>query len=163
MNLSFYMCLSDVQYGGGADWAAVGVLLRGGRTLLIRRVERDGDPWSGQVAFPGGRWRPGEDLLGTAVREVEEEVGVRPTALAGTLPPLSPRNAPWLKVVPHVFTEWEGDPRPNPAEVAEMRWISRGDLKETEWMGTPAYAVGSWVVWGLTYRILVRIMECGLL
>ena len=111
---------------------------------MIRRVERDSDPWSGQVAFPGGRWRSGEDLLGTAVREVEEEVGVRPTALAGTLPPLSPRNAPWLKVVPYVFTEWVGDPRPNPAEVAEMRWVSRGDLRETEWMGTPAYAVGNW-------------------
>jgi len=65
LNLSFYMCLSDVRYGGGADWAAVGVLLKGGRTLLIRRVERESDPWSGQVAFPeaaGGRakicWTP---------------------------------------------------------------------------------------------------------
>lgn len=98
-----------------------------------------------------------------AVREVQEEVGVRPTALAGTLPPFSPRNVPWLKVVPHVFTQWEGDLQPNPAEVAEVRWVSRQDLKETEWMGAPAYAVGSWVVWGLTYRILSQIVDCGLL
>jgi 8-oxo-dGTP pyrophosphatase MutT (NUDIX family) len=157
------VCLSDARYGGGPEWAAVGVLLKGRSTLLIRRVERDGDPWSGQVAFPGGRWKPGEDLLGTAVREVEEEVGVRPTTLAGTLPPFSPRNAPWLKVVPHVFTEWVGDPRPNPAEVAEMRWVSRGDLQVTEWMGAPAYAVGNWIIWGLTYRILARLVECDLL
>jgi len=157
------MCLSGARYSGGPDWAAVGVLLREGKILLIKRVEREGDPWSGQVAFPGGRWKPGEDLLGTAVREVQEEVGVRPTALAGTLSPFSPRNAPWLKVVPHVFTQWEGDLQPNPAEVAEVRWVSRQDLKETEWMGAPAYAVGSWVVWGLTYRILSQIVDCGLL
>jgi hypothetical protein len=38
------VCLSDARYGGGPEWAAVGVLLKGRRTLLIRRVERDGDP-----------------------------------------------------------------------------------------------------------------------
>ena len=138
-------------------------MIKGGRTLLIKRVERNGDPWSGQVAFPGGRWKPGEDLLGTAVREVQEEVGVAPTVLAGTLPPFSPRNAPWLKVVPHVFTEWTGEVRPNPREVAEARWVGRADLKETTWMDMPAYALGSWIVWGLTYRILSKIIQCGLI
>jgi ADP-ribose pyrophosphatase len=88
------MCLSGARYSGGPDWAAVGVLLREGKILLIKRVERRGDPWSGQVAFPGGRWKPGEDLLGTAVREVQEEVGVRPTALAGRCPPSRPATRP---------------------------------------------------------------------
>jgi 8-oxo-dGTP diphosphatase len=56
-----------------------------------------------------------------------------------------------------------GNPRPNPAEVAEMRWVSRGDLQKTEWMGVPAYAVRNWIIWGLTYRILTRLVECDLL
>ncbi|MGC9130862.1 MAG: NUDIX domain-containing protein [Pyrobaculum sp.] len=156
------MCLSKTWPSGGRDWAAVGVLLERGRVLLIRRVSREGDPWSGQVAFPGGRWREGEDLLQTAVREVEEEVGVRPTGLVGVMAPQSPKNAPWLKVVPFVFDRWEGEVRPNPREVAEARWVAREELAEEEWMGRYAYVAGSWVIWGLTFRILKGLVECGL-
>lgn len=157
------MCLEKTWPRGGPDWAAVGVLVSGGRVLMIRRVEREGDPWSGQVAFPGGRWKPGEDLLGTAVREVEEEVGVKPEELIGVLPPLSPRNAPWLKVVPFLFNKWSGEVVPNPAEVREVRWISKEELTEGEWVGREAFFAGSWVIWGLTFRILKMLIQCGFL
>jgi 8-oxo-dGTP pyrophosphatase MutT (NUDIX family) len=41
--------------------------------LLIRRSERAGDPWSGQMGLPGGRRDSSDrDLLATAVRETEE-------------------------------------------------------------------------------------------
>src|SRR5450631_3467354 len=60
--------------------AAVALLLvsRPDRLLLIRRAEREGDPWSGHLAFPGGK-REAEDasLLVTAIRETAEEVGLR--------------------------------------------------------------------------------------
>jgi 8-oxo-dGTP pyrophosphatase MutT (NUDIX family) len=47
------------------------------KTLLIRRAEKDEDPWSGQVAFPGGKRTEGDrSLRETAVREAWEEVGV---------------------------------------------------------------------------------------
>ncbi|MFN3803463.1 MAG: NUDIX hydrolase [Pyrobaculum sp.] len=155
------MCVLRVWPPGGEEWAAVGVLLWGDKMLLIRRVERDGDPWSGQVAFPGGRWRPGEDLLDTARREVEEETGLRPLGLFGVLDPQSPSNAPWLKVVPFLFTEWEGDLRVNPGEVQEARWVSRGELAEWQWGDRPAFKAGSWIIWGLTYRILKRLFDCN--
>ncbi len=41
--------------------------------LLIRRADREGDWWSGQLAFPGGRWSPDDArLVDTATRETRE-------------------------------------------------------------------------------------------
>src|SRR4029453_10376188 len=60
--------------------AAVAVVVReslsGFEVLFIRRAEVDGDPWSGQMGFPGGRAEPGEDLPTTAIRETAEETGI---------------------------------------------------------------------------------------
>ena len=45
--------------------------------LMIKRAERDGDPWSGHMAFPGGRM-DADDLTGirTAYRETLEELNI---------------------------------------------------------------------------------------
>jgi len=45
-------------------------------TLLIKRREAQGDPWSGNLACPGGKLEPGEDIVDAAVRETWEEVGL---------------------------------------------------------------------------------------
>ena len=45
--------------------------------LMIKRAEREGDPWSGHMAFPGGRMDKGDaNGYAVAVRETEEEVGL---------------------------------------------------------------------------------------
>lgn len=62
--------------------AAVAIVLRETTTpvpevLFIERAVREGDPWSGQVALPGGRRDEGEgDLLATVIRETMEETGL---------------------------------------------------------------------------------------
>ena len=43
--------------------------------LFIKRASRDGDPWSGHVAFPGGK-NEGESDMQCAARETLEEVGL---------------------------------------------------------------------------------------
>ena len=62
-------------------WAAVALLLREGKQgeelLLIERAQRMGDPWSGHMAFPGGRYETQDaSLLNTAIRETQEELNL---------------------------------------------------------------------------------------
>jgi 8-oxo-dGTP pyrophosphatase MutT (NUDIX family) len=57
--------------------AVAAVVSADGDLLFIRRAERLGDPWSGHVAFPGGRHEPGDaDTRETAMRETLEEIGL---------------------------------------------------------------------------------------
>ncbi|MCA9639821.1 MAG: NUDIX domain-containing protein, partial [Myxococcales bacterium] len=72
---------SSAATGDGGRFAAVAAVLRptdaDTEVLLIRRAEHEGDPWSGHMAFPGGRHDPTDpDLLTTARRETLEEVGL---------------------------------------------------------------------------------------
>lgn len=162
--------------------AAIAVVLREGdagfEVLLMRRVEREGDRWSGDVACPGGFASPGEDLVDCALRETEEEVGVRleRDALIGPLR-LRP-SSPWhrfadFQVAPYVFA---APPDPGPLvleakEVASARWIplrslARGVPREHFWwwwrfarpvaipFRVDRVRVGDYDVWGLTLRIL---------
>ena len=49
--------------------------------LMMRRAERAGDPWSGQVSFPGGRVQVEDaDTRAAALRELSEETGLQPDA-----------------------------------------------------------------------------------
>src|SRR5262245_33219350 len=80
--------------------AAVALILReredAVEALFIQRAVREGDPWSGQVALPGGRRDDGEaDLAETVVRETREEIGIdlrTQGELVGALDELRPRT-----------------------------------------------------------------------
>lgn len=145
--------------------------------LLILRAERDGDPWSGQVALPGGR-RQSDDatLQDTAIRETLEETGVDLAAhglVLGTLDELRPRTpvlppiivTPFVAVAPadvplHISDEladafWNPwSTFADPAQVDESTVTVRG----AEWK-VASYLVGQRVVWGMTERMLRQLAE----
>jgi 8-oxo-dGTP pyrophosphatase MutT (NUDIX family) len=162
--------------GAPVRWAAVAILLRvndRGRLdlLLIRRADREGDPWSGHVALPGGRRDPEDaSLEETALREVWEEVGVdvrRDGRVIGTLDDLAPHSPtlPPMAVRPFVAVVADAPLAPNP-EVASASWIPLDALCAAEatrdsvvlvrgqrWT-VPSFVVGDYLVWGMTERIL---------
>ena len=157
----------------GLYWAAVAVIVvpDPDALLLIRRAQRDGDPWSGHMALPGGRRQVEDpDLVATAIRETSEEVGVALTAtnLVGALDDVAPRTPvlPPIAVRPFVFSlPARPELVPN-AEVAAVEWITLDSLQapgarrmvEVAVAGgsrvTPAYVTPGGVVWGMTERIL---------
>ena len=158
--------------------AAVAVLLAPDpdAILLIRRADRAGDPWSGQMGLPGGRSSAGDtDLLATAIRETREEVGisVTPAELVGALHDVAPRSPhlPPLMVRPFVFC-LPARPAVVPnAEVAEHLWVELAALLHpdvyrpvTIQFGSatrefPAYHVSPVPVWGMTERILAPLVS----
>jgi 8-oxo-dGTP pyrophosphatase MutT (NUDIX family) len=157
----------------GPSQAAVAVILVPGSddldALFIRRAEFPGDPWSGHMAFPGGR-RHADDpgLLDTAVRETHEETGVQlaQAHLLGELDDVAPRTPllPPIVIRPFVFGLQTHPVITTSLEVAYHRWIPLRSLAEastnTEILlqgkptRLPAFVIGQDVVWGLTERIV---------
>lgn len=162
--------------------AAVAAVLRerehGPELLFIRRAEHPNDPWSGHMAFPGGREDPTDpDLLATAVRETREEVAldlVRSARLLGRLdelPAVARGRRTGLTIAPYVFELTEEAHLLGNYEVAEIVWaplepLFRGDFATTfpyeiggQRMDLPAHDVGGRLVWGLTHRMLEGLFQ----
>ncbi|MDH4120245.1 MAG: CoA pyrophosphatase [Deltaproteobacteria bacterium] len=156
--------------------AAVALILSQGEEgvslAFILRAEREGDPWSAHVAFPGGRAGAGDTApRQVAERETWEEVGLR-LEEHHFVAPLEEvdivRVAPGMRLSPFVYV-LDGTPPPFQPnhEVAEAFWVSLARLtdpahallKEVEWNGQryafPAIRVGNHVLWGVTWRLLL--------
>jgi 8-oxo-dGTP pyrophosphatase MutT (NUDIX family) len=159
---------------GGKD-AAVLVALFGPDTrpgLVFTERRKDLRRHAGEISFPGGRPDfPEEDLLTTALREAEEEIGLAPSdvELLGALPPVS-TVVTGYKVHPFVGRIPEGLAfRPNPGEVAAVLLLYLDELRDGFAMRrliprgvpirTPTYEVGEHLVWGATARILSSLLE----
>jgi 8-oxo-dGTP pyrophosphatase MutT (NUDIX family) len=147
--------------------------------LLIRRAERADDPWSGHWSFPGGR-RESEDrdLLHTALRELEEECGIRlgrehfETALPPTQ--VGRRAGRPLRVAPFLFRVHRELPLVlDPREAVEGLWLPLkilrdparhafqsvpGQPKETQF---PAIELNGVPLWGFTYRLIADWLGLG--
>ena len=166
----------------GQREAAVALVLQpkvsGLRALFILRAKKEGDPWSGQMALPGGhRETIDADLVETARRETHEEIGLDLNQAGRYLGSLAgiranPRAGFDLVVTPQVFAlEDKAVPLQPNEEVAEVLWgnldemisgrsLTDASFPEFQREGTfPGYQVGAQVVWGLTFRMINDFFE----
>lgn len=146
--------------------------------LTIERAKSPHDPWSGQMALPGGHLDPADgSLIEAAVRETHEETGVRLEAPGNVLGrgeplrPLRPGNPP-ISVWPFVFrVPPQTTARVASPEVASVHWFALDDLADPAsrdshlWrrgsisQSFPCIRLEDRPIWGLTYRVLTCFME----
>ena len=153
--------------------AAVALLLKltnqNLKILLVKRVENPSDPWSGQMAFPGGkRDLKDQNMKQTVIRETLEETRINLASrcrFLGALEKTRSTVRPKLLVVPFVIL-LEHEPTIILNEELEgYLWVSLEKLQECK--GTarfsfgevPAYLVDGNVIWGLTCRILKKFTQ----
>lgn len=125
----------------------------------------------GQVSFPGGRLDEGETVVEAALREAEEEVGLRvtPEQVLGTL---DDRSSPYGLVATPVVAElpWPSALRLQDQEVAEVFTLPLATLAateplllEVEFEGTVRllhrYLVADRDIWGLTGNVVKDLLD----
>lgn len=142
--------------------------------LFIKRATFEGDPWSGDMAFPGGHKDPADNSFkDAAIRETFEEIGLD-LAKSEHIGPLSHQRASNrgraidMIVAPHVFAVDQIPPLViDEREVDEVVWGSfdamiQGNILDVEYktVGDSAVQFNGYrlsvqhFVWGLTYRTL---------
>jgi 8-oxo-dGTP pyrophosphatase MutT (NUDIX family) len=139
------------------------------KTLLIKRKNDPADPWSGDVAFPGGKVDPQDNsLIDTALRETEEEVGIHKINLEviGFLEPEEPRNIKGIKVLPVVsILKIKQTKIVLGSEAVKAFWIPLNQaniiIEQFNHKGKyiEAYLYNNEIIWGLTKRILDKVLE----
>ena len=158
------------------SFAAIAMILCEGVQELefcfIRRAEKEGDRWSGQVAFPGGRANAKDtDAPAVAERETREEINllVQREQCIGALPRVIIDKAGTfsraMTLSPFIYYLDEPPPQliPN-EEVAAIFWVPLSHLFDTrnittiQWKETgsffPGICFAEHVIWGLTLRVL---------
>ena len=146
--------------------------------LMIKRAEREGDPWSGHMAFPGGRMEKADaNGFAVAVRETAEEIGLQlgdEDECIGRLSDLNARprkTALGMAVSPFVFRlDREVEFTPN-YEVAETVWVpleylleeSNRETMQWNWKGMdipmPCYMYNGYCIWGLSLMMLDELAD----
>lgn len=160
-------------HDAAADARAAAVLValfedRGETRVVLTRRSSAMRNHRGEIAFPGGRQDPGEDLVSAALREAHEEVGLDPTGvvIVGELDRLATVASNFV-VAPFVGA-LEARPvlRPNPAEIDRVFDVGLRELLAPEHYREEIWDLG-WgerrvsffelegeTVWGATARIL---------
>jgi 8-oxo-dGTP pyrophosphatase MutT (NUDIX family) len=143
--------------------------------LFIHRAVHREDPWSGHMAFPGGRLEESDPSpLHAARRETLEEVGIdleRRGELLGAIDEIRAsargRVLP-MAISPFVFALTAPATTCCSAEVAEIVWVSLRQLLDPASASTvpyvlegqrfelPCFRIAGHVIWGLTYQMVIR-------
>jgi 8-oxo-dGTP pyrophosphatase MutT (NUDIX family) len=126
----------------------------------------------GQISFPGGvQDREDQDLLSTALRETEEEIGLTPRVVEvlGALNPVATVTGYWITpfvgLIPYPY-----EFRPNPLEVRRLlmqpvkeflppeRWRTGDYHYKGRVVRVCCWHLGSTTIWGATARIVLNLL-----
>jgi 8-oxo-dGTP pyrophosphatase MutT (NUDIX family) len=150
------------------------VFLAGGEvSLLFTRRTMNLKDHQGQISFPGGVKDPGDpDLLATALRETEEEIGLTPAEVevVGALNPVATTTGYWINpfvaVIPYPY-----DFRINHHEVKHLlifplaafclpeRWSSGPYQYKDQTVQVCCWKYQGTVIWGATARMLLDLLS----
>ncbi|MCP4681130.1 MAG: CoA pyrophosphatase, partial [Desulfobacterales bacterium] len=146
--------------------------------MLVKRAEREGDPWSGHMAFPGGRMeKKDSNVYKATIREVEEETGLDLLMEAHYIGRLSDLLAKThdrksnMVLTAFIFSlekepEWHFN-----YELLERVWIPLDYFKEPsnrkkmDWqvagnsVQLPCYYFEERVIWGLTLSLIDELIK----
>lgn len=163
----------------GTLTASVAVLIReaveGLELLFLLRAQRDGDPWSGHISFPGGRIDASDESpRRTAIRETQEETGldlIRAEFVCRLDDQATHLNK--VHVAAFVFYLSHEFKLSLNHEVQHAFWFPLADLMDENRYVTTTVA-GEWgerevcaidlldgegpVLWGLTYRFTAQVL-----
>ncbi len=143
--------------------------------LLVRRTLLAGDPWSGHMALPGGRYiERDKDILSTAAREAMEETGIdiRQCEIIGALHEVVPTNLQ-IRVVPFiVLAPGDTNVKLDLSEIERFFWIPLSYFRDRRNITpydivrfgvkaqVPSYRFPEgYVIWGMTFRIIQDLIE----
>lgn len=151
---------------------------QGWSLLMMKRADREGDPWSGHMSFPGGHVEPSDaDHLHAAMREASEEMGLK-LKRQHCLGELSAVSSPRVKAGPKrrmvrafVFALSEQPELTLNAEAASSHWFpmqqlldgeGRG-LFDFEWKGNkmklPRIDLQGQRIWGMSLGMLDELLD----
>jgi 8-oxo-dGTP pyrophosphatase MutT (NUDIX family) len=171
-----------VEERNGISRAAVAAIMRdradGAELLFIQRTEHPEDPWSGHMAFPGGRVDDSDDgPVAAAIRETREELALDLGTVGELIGRLSDvpavgRGRPLPLVIEPYLFQIHGDPEfvPN-HEVAAAVWVPLSFLTDRENRSTmdwqrggvgaklPCYRYAGYLIWGLTFGMVDELVE----
>lgn len=173
---------SEIPDFDGLTRAAVAAILRpapsGAELLFIHRVEDSRDPWSGHMAFPGGKMEAVDtDPLAAALRETREEVGLHLDVVGERLGRLSDvqaigRGRPLSMVItPFVFALDSVPELVTNHEVEAVVWVPVDFLadhgnretmpyrREGLSLELPCYRYQEHLIWGLTLGMVDNLLS----
>ncbi|MBV5341610.1 MAG: CoA pyrophosphatase [Deltaproteobacteria bacterium] len=159
--------------------ASVAMILHQGdadvEILFIQRAAHDLDPWSGHIAFPGGKLEEGELECQAAIRETSEEVGIdlERGCYLGRLSDITGANLPVrVSCCLYSLDRVHCSPVLN-EEVSDLFWVTLSDLRDPQRhllnsvvFGEKRFEVPAIrlpvenkpVLWGITYRLVMQFL-----
>lgn len=144
--------------------------------LFIERATDDRDPWSGHLAFPGGKVEMGERARQAAERETREEIGLvlESERYLGRMSDIVGANLP-VRVSCFAYAAVTDAIHPVASpEVRDVFWVRLSEIRNQERHRTvtvgfsgrslevPAIILPQAdkpALWGITYRLVMQFLE----